>query len=169
MKNSNIIFLDFDGVLNSVKNYRRLREQGLPTNDEYGTLFDGECVEALRSITDATGAKIVVTSSWRYILDMEQIRQMWKARNLPGIVRGITPTNLIIDPFEEGKRGIEINKWLSMHECNYVILDDDDDFLPYQRPHLVRTDPETGLTSESALTAIESLIHNSDSSIGLPE
>ncbi len=39
MKNK-YLFLDFDGVLNSNKNYRTLQMLGVPARDEYGTIFD---------------------------------------------------------------------------------------------------------------------------------
>ncbi|MCD8303767.1 MAG: hypothetical protein LUC86_02910 [Prevotellaceae bacterium] len=156
-----IIFLDFDGVLNSLRGYRKAREEGRQTGDEYGTAFDCDCVAALRKIVDATGVSIVVTSSWRYILDKDDIRKMWSDRQLPGLVYSVTPTDLLIDPEERCKRGIEINAWLMAHgaSVNYVILDDDEDFLPYQLPHLVHTNPETGLTAADADRALQMINH----------
>lgn len=62
MKNK-YLFLDFDGVLNSNKNYRTLQMLGVPTRDEYGTIFDSKCVECLRDIIDTIEIKIVITSS----------------------------------------------------------------------------------------------------------
>lgn len=38
MKNK-YLFLDFDGVLNSNKNYRTLQMLGVPARDEYGRDF----------------------------------------------------------------------------------------------------------------------------------
>ena len=60
-----IIFLDFDGVLNTEKYYCELKSKGLPSDDKYGQLFDPEAVANLRKIIDATDARIVVSSSWR--------------------------------------------------------------------------------------------------------
>lgn len=51
MKNK-YLFLDFDGILNSNKNYRTLQMLGIPTRDEYGTIFDPQYVECLRDIID---------------------------------------------------------------------------------------------------------------------
>ncbi len=160
MPKDGIIFLDFDGVLNSLRGYRKARAENRPTGDEYGTTFDGDCVAALRKIVDTTGARIVVTSSWRFFLDKDDIRKMWTDRQLPGSVYSVTPTNLLINPKERCKRGIEINDWYKAHgaSANYVILDDDEDVLPCQLPHLVRTDPETGLTNEDADRASQILI-----------
>ena len=44
MKNK-YLFLDFDGILNSNKNYRTLQMLGIPTRDECGTIFDLQYVE----------------------------------------------------------------------------------------------------------------------------
>lgn len=52
-----IIFLDVDGVLNS----QRLMEQW----EETGVLLDEENIACLKEIVEATGAKIVLTSTWR--------------------------------------------------------------------------------------------------------
>ena len=83
MKNK-YLFLDFDGVLNSNKNYRTLQMLGVPTRDEYGTIFDSKCVECLRDIIDTIEIKIVITSSWRFIYDMNMLCGMWRVRELPG-------------------------------------------------------------------------------------
>ncbi len=154
--NDRIIFLDFDGVLNSLRGYREARAECRPTGDAYGTVFDGDCVAALRKIVEATGARIVITSSWRFFLDMDDMRKMWVDRQLPASVYSITPTDLLIDPEEKCKRGIEINEWLRANGpvAGYVILDDDEDMLSGQLPHLVRTDPDIGLTAADADRAI---------------
>ena len=85
MKNK-YLFLDFDGVLNSNKNYRTLQMLGVPTRDEYGTIFDSKCVECLRDIIDTIEIKIVITSSWRFIYDMNMLCGMWRVRELPGYI-----------------------------------------------------------------------------------
>ena len=51
-----IIFLDFDGVLNSDKYLRRAEE---------GAILDPTRLALLKQIVDATQAKIVLTTSWR--------------------------------------------------------------------------------------------------------
>lgn len=52
-----IIFLDFDGVLNSVSYCRLHREPGV--------LLDPARMALLRRIVDATGAEIVLSTSWK--------------------------------------------------------------------------------------------------------
>ena len=59
------IFLDVDGVLNNKKHYKKL-------HDKYGGRFCNQdmpfnprSLKNLRNIIDATGAKLVLSSSWR--------------------------------------------------------------------------------------------------------
>lgn len=58
-----IIFLDFDGVLNTEHYQNYLYHEGKPWQDEHGAFFDPEAVEQLRRIIDITHADIVVESS----------------------------------------------------------------------------------------------------------
>jgi hypothetical protein len=128
-----VIFLDIDGVLNV----------DFPEHDKYGRLFHPHFENNLRKIVNETGAKIVISSSWRSngLLTM---REMWKDRNLPGEVVGITKylggdKNL---PFYERlERGNEIQEYLNSHPIivNYVIIDDDGDMLLSQLSNFVQT------------------------------
>lgn len=53
-----VIFLDVDGVLNSQDLFERCGEELVP--------IDEENIRYLKEIVDATGAQIVLSSSWRY-------------------------------------------------------------------------------------------------------
>ena len=53
-----VIFLDVDGVLNSQSLFERCGEELVP--------IDEENIQYLKAIVDATNAKIVLSSSWRY-------------------------------------------------------------------------------------------------------
>lgn len=72
-----VIFLDFDGVLTSGKNYDALVSAGKPVSDEYGDLFDPEAVANLQMILESTGASIVISSNWN-VLGMGTMKAMWK-------------------------------------------------------------------------------------------
>jgi hypothetical protein len=145
-----IIFLDIDGVLN-------LRRRG---RDKYGSLFHTPWVENLRKIVDATGAKIVISSTWRSA-GVEEMQAMWKDRGLPGEVVGCTAMFGRLSRKElqyDLPRGCEIEHWLKFSSfqrinwCkieqrkylrkskvkNYIILDDDSDMLFNQREHFLR-------------------------------
>ena len=120
-----IIFLDFDGVLNTEHYQNYLYHEGKPWQDEHGAFFDPETVEQLRRIIDITHADIVVESSWKY-LGLEAMQEMWEVRNIPGRVIDITPStvsdswllNANIDELNPAMghcKGMEIASWLSDH------------------------------------------------------
>lgn len=150
------VFLDFDGVMDTARHTDRLYREGLPETDGYGVLFDPKCVDNLRKIIEQTGAEIVVTSSWKDIMDYGQILQMWRDRNLPGFVTDTTPTC-------SSHRGDEIDSWLSMYsemsgeeDFTYVIIDDlgGADFNEDQLGRLVSVDPYCGLDEASCSRAV---------------
>ena len=165
-----IIFLDFDGVLNTEKYQAELYANKEPRSDKYGPLFDPEAVENLRMILDVVpDAQIVISSSWK-LEGLQRMKNMWKDRGLPGQVAGITPNNIEMDwniNLDEVSdyssfvgRGKEIRQWLSDNTpegCRYVIFDDLPDYLPEQEEHLVTTIPYKGISHDDALMAISIL------------
>ena len=50
------LFLDFDGVMDTAYYDHILSEDGLPTTDRFGVLFDPDCVTNLQMIVEKTGA-----------------------------------------------------------------------------------------------------------------
>lgn len=177
MDKERYLFLDFDGVLNTMEYQTALQWKGVPRKDVYGSLFDPYAVENLGLIIEHTGAKIVISSSWRFD-GIKRMREMWSARGLPGEVYGVTPelsevhfnsiqddrNSISVIPY--GTRGLEINEWLrtnhnlyqSYVSFSYVIIDDFDDFISSQMSHVLLTEPETGLTKEIAEKAIALLL-----------
>lgn len=153
-----VIFLDIDGVLNVIP-------QG---NDRFGAIFHEHFVDNLKRIIDVTGAKIVISSTWRMGNGLEGMIEMWKLRNLPGEVVGITP-NLFVNFNTTLCRGKEIDAYLKDHPevSNYVIIDDDSDMEPHQLENFVMTsgnvdhpdcvDLGYGLTNKCADWVIEIL------------
>lgn len=147
-----IIFLDFDGVMDTEYYDHLLSEADKPISDEYGLLFDPECVKNLKYIIDSTGADIVISSTWKDFMSYQEILDMWKYRGLPGFVTDVTPST------ENHKRGDEIDGWLKeCHtECNYVIIDDLDvsNFNEHQIPRLLIVNPFNGLDEYTAKRAV---------------
>ena len=148
-----IIFLDFDGVMDTAYYDHMLSKQGLPGNDPYGTVFDPNCVHNLRRIIDNTGADIVVSSSWKHFMTYKEFLEMWDARGLPGFVTDVTPI-----PDMRRNRGDEIDAWLNECnvECQYVIIDDLDgsNFNEHQIPRLLVVNPFFGLDEDTAERAV---------------
>lgn len=148
-----ILFLDFDGVLNTEYYQGLLQHQGKPWQDEHGAFFDPNAVKQLKRIIDATDAVIVVESSWKY-LGLDAMKELWKVRNLPGKIIDITPSSV------GDNKGVEIASWLSEHatqDTHYVIIDDEYVILDSQLPHFILTNSYEGITKEQANRAISML------------
>ncbi|CDC28619.1 putative uncharacterized protein [Prevotella sp. CAG:386] len=170
MNHSKIIFLDFDGVLNTEHHQRQLLYERKAWQDKYGTCFDPEAVKQLQTIVDMTHADIVIESSWKY-LGLEAMQEMWQDRQLPGRVIDITPSvisdsMLLSTDLERTSpsalhcKGAEIASWLydnNIQDAPYAIIDDEYVILESQLPHLVLTNPYDGLTEELAMRAINIL------------
>lgn len=94
-----ILFLDIDGVLNTGQYNRYMIENNLNDFDENGSIFDPNAVDNLRLIIDSTHADIIISSTWRND-GLDKIQKLWKDRNMPGKIVGITP-HLITASFED--------------------------------------------------------------------
>lgn len=113
-----IVFLDFDGVLNS--------ERYVRNSEGFGPAIDPSRMILLKQIIDATGAKIVLSTSWREhwspnINECDKmgilINDIFKQHGLE--IFSKTPKLCI-------SRELEIKLWLDSHTNieNFVILDD---------------------------------------------
>lgn len=150
---NNIIFLGFEGVLDTAFIRYMLKSKRQPLYDDFGPVFDPECIHWLKKIIDETGADIVVTS-WRDSLSFKELTDMWKYRNMPGVLTDVAPSFA-------GLKGEEIESWLAdCHEViRYVIIDSGENemFNPEQHRHLVHVHKIGGLDKTSANEAIRIL------------
>ena len=165
-----IIFLDFDGVLNTEHNQNMLLYKGKAWKDKHGAFFDLKAVAELNRIVEETKADIVIESSWKY-LGLEAMRQMWRDRNMPGNVIDVTPPSASnnwllnanldeMNPAHTQWKGVEIASWIAenLHdEDRYVIIDDEYVILDSQLPHFILTNPYDGIIPELADRAIKLL------------
>lgn len=130
-----ILFLDVDGVLNHLACWTEMKMGATPV--------DPECVARLDRIVEATGAMIVLSSSWRGPGGLEEVLEE------AGALKHRHPTDWRT-PRLHGEdyrgRGSEIADWLSRHPevSIYAIVDDDSDMLPEQKKFFVQTDFHTG-------------------------
>lgn len=108
----------------------------------------------LAEIITATGADIVVHSTWKLDKSLDWIRLLWRKRNLPGHIFGITPN---VPPHYSKMK--EIESWLIKHQyiSNYIILDDEYEFSTAQLTHLIKIDPSIGITEINAKESIAKL------------
>ena len=147
-----VIFLDFDGVITIPPKWH----------------IQANKIKYIKKIVDATGAKIVVSSSWRRENVKETINDMiGKTKRCPRnkmlywLIDNIYDvTSWFSDKKYNGTgRGGEIQTWLNNHldVDNYVIIDDDGDMLDSQLFHFVQTNFEDGITELETNWAIKIL------------
>jgi hypothetical protein len=150
-----VIFLDFDGVLNSEASFRyELRRK----NNRVPDSLSDVCCSNLQYILDQDAdVKLVISSTWRKMHTMEELRNFLSGRFInPSKIIGKTPSVF------SGHRGHEIKLWLEENPnvTKYVVIDDDDDAgtALYQeegkpndeRGHFFQTSPEDGLLFKQA-------------------
>jgi hypothetical protein len=160
------LFVDIDGVLNSEIFYRD-RQAG------YNNAFKMEhplseidmvSVGFLSMITEQTGAKVVITSTWRLGRSVKELQDMLAQCGFTGEVIGVTP---VLDMHHDCiVRGNEILKWMldnrdlvgsQFDYRHYAILDDDFDMLLSQKDNFIQIDSWCGITSKNAQRAIKIL------------
>lgn len=149
-----IIFLDIDGVLNyadlfAPKYVKKSegRSRLVPHQFERFPICEKACAR-LTELVNATGAKIVISSTWRLGKDDMQelhatgvldncLHEDWRTKSITTNHNGILMAH----------RGVEIQEWLSRHPevISYVILDDNSDMLPSQENNFVQTNFDDGL------------------------
>lgn len=141
-----VVFLDVDGVLNC-------RSRWVKGCGAYW--IDPILMSRLVRLCETTGAKIVVSSTWRHGRTVEDLQALLESKGLPSTIRviGKTPEaaqQIVTGPLAELTtcRGIQIGAWLGDHEEgqveSFVILDDDSD-MAHLTDYLVQTGWEDGL------------------------
>ena len=109
-----VIFLDIDGVLNSDEYLDKVKNsdiQGIERD------IDVEKVKLLKRAIDETGARVVLSSSWRYTRNARYLKEL------------LANYEIRVDstPYIRDERGLEIKKWLSENQGveDFIILDDE--------------------------------------------
>lgn len=140
-----VLFLDVDGVLNSVNNLSYLA-------------ISKPMLRRLRRVIEATKCEVVLSSTWRKLPDT---RIAFKKKTLINVF-DYTPCH------NDGFRGGEIKAWLEEYPkvTRYAIVDDDGDMLPEQLPFFVQTSVQTGLLDHHADKLIEILNANLADPVG---
>lgn len=148
-----VLFLDVDGVMNSHRTAIGIDGFGHMPIDiltmshrtvRHRTKWDPVAVGILKRMLKETCCKVVVSSVWRKGASLKELRYLFEAYGLP-------PSRIIGKTISHpsGFRGREIRHWLAEHKhlgiTDYLILDDDSDFFPYQRGRHVKTIHEVGL------------------------
>lgn len=134
-----ILFLDFDGVINSqqwmwkraaalVSENTIWHEEGLISHH-----FDIEAVARINKVLATTGAKVVVSSAWRKSGNLEFVRDLLAIHEFEGEIIDTTPVlydhdsdNTSVGTLSTLTRGDEITHWLKEHPevTKYAVIDD---------------------------------------------
>lgn len=159
------IFLDIDGVLATPES---IQEGGWGLVDS--------CQDNLGKLLEATGAEIVISSSWRKSTLTDTIDYL-KSRGFKYCDKVVGTTIRAYQYLDKSSkihmvipRGVEIDQWIDTHihsdngknykhlkvgvDFNYVILDDDNDMLLEQKDNFVQCDSNLGLTSARYISAL---------------
>ena len=156
-----IIFLDFDGVITTEKSLFNL---------------DKDKCDMIQTIVNETGAKIVISSSWRRNTLDKTIEYLTTiSERVPFVVSWIDDIVDVTSRMYGFKlsskgehyqisRGEEIARWLKENESididSYVILDDDVDMLYLQKDNFIHTCSFDGMTRSNMYEAIRILNKN---------
>ncbi len=140
------VFLDIDGVLNHECYYRRITEIDPEFHFDKLHDFDPRSCEILNEIWDWN---FVLSSSWRISNTLDDVNNYLTYNGFRGKIISSTP---IIEN-DYCVRGNEIRKWIidnirstDLFRNNYVIFDDDSDFLLEQRNNFFHVDRFAGIT-----------------------
>jgi len=141
-----VIFLDFDGVITIPPKW----------------YLNAGKIKWIKKIVDETDAKIVVSSSWRMDSVEDTIDKMiGRPKRCPRnkMLYWLIDNLYDVTHTYKGLRGQEIKDWLNERNDieNYVIIDDDGDFLDEQLYHFVQTNYEDGITEVETIRAIKVL------------
>ncbi|AFF28274.1 gp276 [Sphingomonas phage PAU] len=163
-----LIFLDIDGVLNSERFYE-LRSQGKLEKLE---IEHDMCSDSISMIDEEFSkhfpeVAIVLTSTRRFDHTVKEWNTIFKSLGLNNIPI-IDVTNRHDNSFGYGFRGGEVYQYLLENKViletstnNYVIFDDDCDFLIEQAPRFFRINKQIGITYNDIHEALVYLTNDS--------
>lgn len=141
-----VIFLDIDGVIQSPRYCVAINQSG------WMSTFEPAAMSMLRNLINESGAKIVISSTWRLGEYDSVKRELQLCFRVCGFKEIANAFHSDWRTDDNGKlRGDEIKRWLDKHpECQecYLILDDDADMLEEQKPFFVQTDCYNGMLLE---------------------
>lgn len=153
------IFLDIDGVVSTVASMRKSYAMGREPED---MLYDTMALVYVGRLAKLTGAKVVLSSTWREDLDTKDPTLRAIIDNLCRQLEAVgAPLYDVTPKVLGGDRSSEISAWLEENPCEgWVILDDRARF--EQCPdvcegHLVRIEDSGGIRHQHYLQALNAL------------
>ena len=150
-----VVFLDFDGVLNSQKYIDW--DVALYTSAQ----IDPRAVALVNDLVSRSDAKVVVSSSWRLIHTDRGLSRLLGERGFSGEIIGTTPRLHSTGLGIPRGRGDEIRAWLNEYREQvegFVVLDDNGDEMGPVARHLILADPACGLVDSDVERACEVIL-----------
>lgn len=147
-----IVFLDMDGVLCTHRACIAVGDRGI-----FSYLDPIACL-LLKRLLDKTGAKLVISSTWRNFHTLEGFQAILSAA-CPGLGTYILYNEDMWRTDDDGpRRGNEIARWLEKRNDieEYVILDDDSD-MEHLIGRLVKCPGHDGFSFQNYLDALAML------------
>lgn len=155
-----ILFLDIDGVLVTLRHIQVIKARGGNSHSGTKARFDPECVGLFNELLRRADPDIVISSSWRIIVELPEIRSHFEAEGIVAArIIGATTHGKRLEGstlYTAERRGLEIADYLreSNHQGPFCILDDDSD-MAHLKPFLVQTTWATGLQPEHVERAVK--------------
>jgi len=150
-----IILLDIDGVMVKAVAWKapELLPDGFPA-------FTDVAIAALNMILDATGARIVLSTSHKHAFRLDEWQALFRTRGI------VAPIDRLDNNVLHRSRKDELLFWISKNNPDaYVILDDDsslNDLPSTIKKHWIATSSMIGLTGEHVVRAISLLASGPD-------
>lgn len=143
-----IIFLDFDGVINSAKFISDYINQfKAPTEKTYYIKehIDPIAVARINKIIKLTGAEVVLSTAWRKAFKLEELTELLHSRGFVGKIIGETPITLSYRP-----RHQEIQQWLDENDIKpeQIVIIDDMPTMEHLNHRFAKTSFDVGVTDE---------------------
>lgn len=146
-----VIFLDYDGVVNTLW-FQEVNGEpnfNFPNDNQVNNI---QAIAWLNKLCRETGAKIVVTSTWRM---SDNYKECLYNAGLNESIEILGATKIL-----GTKRGLEIQQWLDDNKKlnieKFVILDDDMD-MEHLIEHLIVTDTSIGINYHTYFEALNML------------
>lgn len=142
-----LIFLDFDGVINTPKT------QGAWALNPGDSPFEQELVNRVKYLVKESEAEVVISSTWRMV---KEINPDWLAVNIGTWLKDALHKDWYT-PKYGGFRGNQINDWLRDHDYDglFICIDDSSDFYDYQ--NLIHINCEVGIQEQDVEKALNVL------------
>lgn len=139
-----IIFLDFDGVVETI--YWNQAEDGTWSLNIHKTgrreLNNKQAIGWLNELYNKIQYDVVISSTWRIGMKQEELQELLTYSGFNPEIKVIGTTPILYQ-----QRGLEIQKWIDDNNFKgkFIIIDDDSDMC-HLLPVLVRCDCQLGFT-----------------------